>query len=77
MKRWFHSRTIWMHIASAVLSLGPLLLDYLRALDLTAGQLALWVLIVNVATNGAGWYLRNISKTAIGKPGGEFTSENV
>lgn len=78
MKRWFQSRTIWMHIASAILSLGPLLLDYLRALDLSASQLALWVLVINVATNVSGWHLRNITKTAIGKSEPEeFTGGNV
>lgn len=67
-KVWYKSRTKWLHIISFISTTGPMVIVMLGGLDLPAKDLAIWTFIVNTVTNAAGYYLRNVTNTQIGKP---------
>ena len=66
VKRWYQSRTLWLHIASAISTIGAGIVLMLPDLGMTTKEVAIWTFGVNMITNAAGYYLRMQTDTTIG-----------
>jgi hypothetical protein len=76
MKRWYHSRTIWLNLtsglvdlvavlAAVIVSVAPQALSMISTIGLTPVQLMVWTLGLNVLVKLANIWLRHNSPAAI------------
>lgn len=77
MKVWYHSRTMWLNIASIVTTLCTLALANLQMLGLPDHALFWWMLGLTLIVNICNIYLRLDTKEPIGKSDSGFTGENT
>lgn len=66
VKRWFHSKEVWLNIASAVTAAATLALSQLSTLGLSPGRLFFWSLALTFVVNIGNIFLRLKSNSVVG-----------
>jgi hypothetical protein len=65
MKRWYQSKTMWLHIGTATVGMAGVGLQYVGAIGLTPTEQAIAALALTGLQAGVGGYLRTITTSAI------------